>query len=265
MKRLLLTMIPLISIIITHIQNSEASDYYIIDNNVLGCMDATFYSESHDNYLLDVINSLKRSNEGKGFRQKPEISRRFHFKNIPCVKMYSLWVGPWPYYSYEDPYEDILFNICDSSLYIFNGDSKDFSSVFHEYLDTDLKDYDYYEIISLYLNTFSIKNSVYPLKTIDDFNKIYETEFIRAMHYLNVDIEHLKKRWNYENDVELVNNILKPMEIFRGENDIIIKIYCWLRKGGELEFIQFKIGHGELSIIERKRILSNVGPFGRHN
>jgi hypothetical protein len=243
----------------------QSSDQYIYKSGILDCSSDSTTNEGVESYLLQKADSLKFAESGQGFKHSLEIWGRYSFDRIPCVKMYVIWAGIPYHHSFEDPYERVLFNYCDSTIYHFGGNTNTFSSVFNTALDIDLQDDYYYELIQLYLNTLSVKGSYYLIKTKDDFRRFFDNEIEKMSHVTGVDKSAVKNRWNYDNDIKVVNGLISPMDFIRNENSVVIKVYSWASQSGDIELWWFKILPGELIVLKRELEISNVGPTAKHN
>lgn len=237
-----------------------ASVDYILYKGYLGCKTDTLQYSKYDSLVLFIADSLKYLESSEKYKNTREIWGRYIFDIDSCLNMYSIWIGTMFSYRHGDVFESVLFNSCDSSIYLFEGAPERFSNVLGRFLSDKLSDNDVYELFGLYINTLSEISRYLPLLSFSDFEDYYSSQIKLVADSSNMSESWAKEHWNYDKDIEVSKDLIRPVEIARIDNSIYLNIYSWGRKYGNLEFWSIEILQGSFEILERKELTRNVGP-----
>ncbi len=129
-----------------------------------------------ESLMLAKADSLHFAEKTERFDSYPGIACRGYFTRLPCISFYylktsSYVTGP------EDPYKLIFYNHCDSAIYRYGGDIKNFNKVFGQYLFANFDIESTMKIIRLFLTT---QYSVGPPRILwapNDFEVVYDSLF----------------------------------------------------------------------------------------
>lgn len=136
------------------------------------------YSDSISQPELDLfvrkeIDSLTSLESVEPLHNLTELYRKYSFKDIPCIKLYLFDNPPTPIP--KDMYIGVLFNTCDSTIYIFGDGATRFSKLIRKYLPEIINKNKLIDLINLYLNTLTIPNPYYILADSKDYKVIWNT------------------------------------------------------------------------------------------
>jgi len=156
----------------------------------------------------------------------------------------------------------ILFNICDSSVYLFGDNIERFGKVVKGALPDILKQNRMLELLDLYFNvqyTSLYKNlyngdkMIYLIETANDFGAIcnYYTENFTDNLYNNDTIR---------DNIETVKNILVPCVIRKNKNEVKVLTNTWNWLTGDLKHWEFIISTEGLIISDSATLLKDIGP-----
>jgi len=170
-----------------NIPEPPTSLQFIVDQNILGC-----YQESLDviGSTDSVINKYMKSNFGDP-SHSPEfvfkIDKAYGFKNYPCLKLLDIYPKSGTTLNWQNLRGDILYNLCDSTLYNFGAGISQFSRVINTNSNTLTSKPPIADIIELYLNTQGHYNNYYIIYSVDSLQSIwrhytsaFDSAFIKA-------------------------------------------------------------------------------------
>lgn len=239
-----------------------ASESLIEIRAMMGVYADSSINRSAEGAAIKNIKEIKAIETGFGFSQNypPEeispVTGRHGFTELPCVKMYSLFTGKMRTEADEDPYGTILFNTCDSSTYNFGGNTSRFSQVIRDYL-RNWRDRDsMLALLHFYLNTLMIEDDYYILSKPSDFATT--TRYYNAREGEWDSIYYSPEQ--FRNDSTLIEQTIHPL-LFNTDNcQSEMIFFTWEHEYGKLEFWRFAITREFIQIVERRKIISNIGP-----
>jgi hypothetical protein len=252
-----------IVIIILNYSVSTGSEILIKKNAMMGFRPDSISNTSIETFAIDKINRLKIVETAAGFPQHislkgiPRIIGRHSFSKLPCVKMYSLYSGGEMTEVDQDPYSEIFFNTCDSSVYHYGGDTFRFSRIARSSFQNWKNQDSVIELLDFYLNTLMIEDSYYILKSESDFSDI--TKYYNAKGGEWDSIYYSIAKW--EQDIKAVSSIFRPPVFEANENQAYMEFITWDKEYGNIESWHFVLTRDFMQIIERREELRSVGPY----
>ncbi|UCC79917.1 MAG: hypothetical protein JSW64_00760 [Candidatus Zixiibacteriota bacterium] len=203
-----------------------------------------------DSLVLEKSKSLVPEDYSKEeFSKYFEIVRRYQFADLPCVKRYYIKIpGGWPYN------KGVLFNVCDSSYYLEDGELDDFSRVMSNFLAENLSNENVMDIVYFYLRTVYGGGPLHILNSPNEVDKIVKTILYEMYPDTSGDTLHPDYlfRANAERALEKVKKNFKPLKIKNIDNGFEIEFctFQWFK----VEFWKFRITHTSMEIITRKDV-----------
>jgi hypothetical protein len=230
----------------------------IISDSLFGIQQVTGQDSTIDKYVIKKIKTIRQTEDGSNFVNFCTVGNKYSFKELPFIRLYLLDSGDQMALGRNFPYNYLLFNVLDSSLYHFGGDEKTFLNVIKPGLPYVIKENKSMELAKMYLYTLYNADFYYTLDSIGVYKIIWQEEVDRykdAPYKIEeVDPENVKE------DMNKVKRIFKPVVIQKSDESIKIQIYSWEWKKGNIERWEFSISRDNFKIENRQVILQSVGP-----
>ena len=260
----MLNILPYLFVLVLGAEFSFPPPTQINADSLFGIQEITIRDSVLDEFIIDKIKTIRHKENGSKFVNYCHIIHEYSFRELPFLKLYLLDSGDsWPLGG-SYPYNYLLFNKSDSSLYHFGGDEKTFTQVIKPTLSEVIKENRFLDLIKLYLYSLDDDNLYYALESIQAYENIWQAE-----------IEHFKGRpykvdrvdpENIKNDLSSVKNIFKPILIEKGFWSTIVQIYSWEWEDGKVELWEFSISKRRFKVKSRQIILQFAGPHSwRHH
>jgi hypothetical protein len=234
---------------------------YLLDSGLFGIYRDTLSSPDAEELALEMLGSRRRGDVGGVEYEYTSVTDRFSFEDIPCVSIYHLGTSPVIFSRAILSREWIIFNRCDSSLYVFGGSLMDFSRVFKAPLTTASDDSSIVaEILTLYVNTRSVYNPTLLLRTHEDFACL--TQEYEDLHedLDELDIMPPYTEEDKQKDIRLVREKTKPMAIKKTLYGYDIIVHTWNSCTGQIEYWVFEIEPYSMKVSDHSIVLEQVGP-----
>jgi hypothetical protein len=232
-------------------------------DSLFGPQEITIKDSVMDEYTINKIKLIRREENGSEFVNFCEVIHSYSFKELPFLKLYLLFSGDMINIGRSFPYNYILLNKLDSSLYHFGGDDKTFTAVIKPALSDIIKENKIINLIKLYLYTLNDADFYYALDSIGAYEKIWqkEIEYYKDQPYR---IEKVAPE-NVKNDINRVKSIFKPVLIKKGFWSTTVQIYSWNWRDGNIEQWEVSISKGGFKVKSRKVIIKSVGPHSERH
>jgi len=170
--------------------------------------------------------------------------------------MYHLSGGLKVYDAPEDPYQRVLFNTCDSSVYHFGGDTFRFSKVVRNYLQHWPEKDSALSLLRFYINTLELEDAYYIFKLPSDFDDICKAWVLRD-GVLDTFYYPLKI---WERDKNIVSRIVEPFAYRSGRCFARIDFYSWDHTYGKIERWRVVMNGEFFQVLERREMVRDIGP-----
>lgn len=235
---------------------SHAAIREIVDGEIFGCYATSDSVIEFENYVVEKVlfeleNNPHFSWIKKGEFSKPVISPRYLFEEVPHLHMYYVFTWIIGSGGGDQPYEGVLFNLLDSTIYYFDGDASKFSDVMQEYIKEIQNCEQAISLVDLYFITFTTSGSdpMYLINSIKGLESIWRMYGFRAA------------------EKKLEQNILKVKKIFTpircSSEDNVHEVECFVVdiRSSILYKYKFQISERGFSIINRELIFKDIGPY----
>jgi len=209
--------------------------------------------------VLLKADSIKTS-IGKGHLVDDEnFKSMLNFRDLNCLNLvmltYSLFIFGDPIASYQV----VLFNACDSSIYMWEGGIDNYSNVIKYYLDDPAKEDSSFilGLIELYLNTTYFYDPAIIIATFADFERTFSDKRL-LLPWNGWSVYTIK---DAKADKKKVKRALKDMQYTCQNDTCSIELCSWGLQSGQLEYWHFLITPGKMEILKHEILLEDVGPF----
>jgi hypothetical protein len=146
---------------------------YMQEIDLGGIYRDTLSSTQLDSVAIAMLGSRKRGDIFGDEFEYTGVEVRYSFSRFPCVSIYRLGRQPVSVLTELDS-DWALFNGCDSTIYQFGlGTIVDFRRVMRSFPKDSLTESSIIELLTLYLNTRSIREPITILTSYDDFENIF--------------------------------------------------------------------------------------------
>jgi hypothetical protein len=246
-----------IFILLFIVSNNAQAGYFSYQalKNQFGFYFDTLSNASQESLMLRKADSLFFAQSGEKFDSFPKVRDKGSFNQFPCVTFYHLGtnsdiIGP------EDPHKLILFNYCDSAIYNYGGDIKDYNSVFKKYLIPNIEFENVMKIIDLFLTTQYAVGSPRILRAPKEFDAVYDSLF--------PDVTILSDSALFRiiaEDKRKVSKAIKPLKYLREKGFQYIDFYAI---GGpcKVEHWIIRVFPGTLRLDKREIIFKRLAACG---
>ncbi len=230
---------------------------YLLDSGLFGIYRDTVSSPDTEALALEMLGSRRRGDVDGVEYEYSYVTDRYSLVEIPCASIYHLGTSPVVFVGVGLKSDWIIFNGCDSSLYVFGSSPVYFSRVFKSFLTAASDDSSIVHILALYLNTRSVYNPTLILRTYEDFASMIQG---------HVDLDELDIMPPYseedrQKDIRLVREKTKPMAIKKTLYGYDIFVYTWNSCTGQIEYWVFEIEPYSMKVSDHSIVLEQVGPI----
>jgi len=241
--------------------NIYASKLLIGEKQLFGFQKDSLVHEDIEQLVLQKLDSLVSSETDIIFHPKPRVSIRYYSKDLSCLRLFYLTAGTYDYDSGYNPYLCVLYNTCDSLICPFGGQEENFSNLMKRYLPKIYREKRFVELIDLYVNTLSVLNAYYVIKSMDDYKERWQR---MIDHPIGGEREAEILRRNSKEDIPLVESVYEPLSIEEIEiNDSTyyeVILTTWDFWNGRIIIWKFRISKERFEIIDKNVKLEGVGP-----
>ena len=249
-----------ILIILSCFVQASASIFFLGENKLLDIMSRDSIDTIDMTYLLNKVDSIRSSEFSAPSVSAIGILEKYSISEFYCIKAYQLDDGHDTSAPFNvDPYEQVLFNTCDSTLYQFGDCTKRFSALVKNYLpDLTVKSKNKIaELIKLYLNSLDVNDGYFIVSSLDDYKNIWE--YMKERRYF------MKKVFTDDEinrDIISADQYIRPLEIIDSEGSFItIRVISWELFYGKIESWEFKISDSVFELRYRHLLTSHIGPY----
>lgn len=227
---------------------------YMQEIDLGGIYEDTLCSDELDSVAIAMLGSRKKGDIFGDEFEYTGVDVRFSFSIFPCVSIYRLGRQPVSVLTELDS-DWVLFNGCDSTIHQFGlGTIIDFRRVMRSFLKDSLTESSIMELLTLYLNTRSIRAPITILTSYDDFENLFGRPGAFDAGPLYSDEERMRDRRS-------VKKTLKPMRFAKSYNTYEVEFYTWCYSSGNIERWYFEVSPVSLQVFDHSVVLENVGPY----
>jgi hypothetical protein len=213
-------------------------------------------------FILNRAEWLGILRAGRGFGICRSIDHVYSFTELKGIQLYSMSGTTVPDSLAKLDYEDVLFNLNDSSLCPLGGDITSFNELIKNHLPGIIDDGKALELIGFYLNTFDYYNRIFILHSLDDFIQLWTQDTSKADELLRkIDREKLKVPEKIADDIKVVQDFLTPLRTTTISGGYEIDLWTWEESMGTIEHWRFMVKRNHFSILDRRKVLEKRGPY----
>jgi hypothetical protein len=233
---------------------TSVSDYQLQRLGLFGIYADTLSDTANEGVALNKIDSILFAETESHFVDFPHIYYKYSFRELPCIKIFGIWSNKASGSQYN-PYKEMIFNICDSTIYHYGGDIESFSKTIKKYLQMHFDSVSISKILTLFLNTNSRKSAYYILNSRNDFSKYYN-EWYRD---LDSSVQfHREKR---EKDIAIADKCVRNSVLVRKNGIYDAQLYTYNCGKGRIEFWHFVISKDEITLKNSKVLAEDIRPL----
>ena len=246
-----------------NIPEPPTSLQFIIDQNILGCHQESLDVIGSSDF---VINEYIKSNYGYT-AHAPEfafkINKAYGFEYYPCLKLLDIYPKSGNTSNRQNLRGDILYNLCDSTLYNFGEGIEQFSRVTNINSNTLAGQSSIIDIFKLYLNTLRHFNNYYIIYSADSLQLIwrhytdaFDSAFIKAglPFIISYDEDELSA------NINTISKVAKAPNIEIKKDKFEIRLYSWEYYRGLVEYWEFAIDQTGIKQMKHKKLMESMGP-----
>lgn len=228
---------------------------YMHEIELGGIYEDTLSSDQLESVAIAMLGSRKRGDIFGDEFEYTGLEVRYSFSRFPCISIYYLDRRSSVAVLIQLDSDWVLFNRCDSTIYQFRmGTLTDFRRVMRSFLKDNLSESSIIELLTLYLNTRSIREPITILNSYEDFENLFGKPGTFDPGPLYSDEERMRDRRS-------VKRILKPMRFTKSYNTYEVEFYTWCYSSGNIERWYFEVSSVSLQVFDHSVVLENVGPY----
>jgi hypothetical protein len=204
------------------------------------------------NQYTMLISKLPEYKETPKDKDIPYICNRYRFTDFPCIKLYRLNCAEA--IGFDNP--EFLFNKCDSSLCLSDGDVSRFSRVMRQYLPQIITQNRVLELLYLYFNILSTNEEYVILNKPSDYTSLWDKYRGSLLNNGEDSLSEIMIR----NDIDAVMHHNFSTNITKEDSIIEANLWTWGNKSGQVTKWDFQISNSEIKLLDKTIMVEKMRP-----
>jgi len=249
----------LIYIIIPWILLSSLLDRTSVDlllrDGVCSIREDSSFSEPVNRFIINAIDSVDFGKVGNAVIKYSGVRERYRLVGTKCLSLCGLVrTGELRGATINLNSDQLLFNECDSSLYLFGAGMEQFSKVMKNEISPNFNAQFIMEILNLYVNTVNIHEPLIILKSYGDFEALYGNP-------ITYDPGPLYSPEDRKDDFKAARKWITPLYVHLNGDTYDIEFDTWGLNSGIITLWEFQVSRENIKLLVKETMVREIGPF----